>query len=172
MRSLNNLADLLQRRGELAAAQSLYTRVLRVREVQLGEADPMTLRSVNNLAGVLWEQGRLEGAEAMYRRALVGTAEQLGATHPDTLTAFFNLAKLLSESSPEKGEELYQQALGTLALGPKPDASLDLRERLDFLRSQVEQQAQQLQLKDWTEVQRLRQQKLESAVRAEAQKGK
>merc|ERR1719473_1220186 len=131
MRSLNNLADLLQRRGELAAAESLYMRVLRVREVQLGEADPMTLRSVNNLAGVLWEQGRLEGAEAMYRRAL-----------------------------------------GTLALGPRPDAALDLRGRLDFLRGQVEQQAQQLQLMDKTEVQRLRQEKLESAVRAEAQKGK
>jgi hypothetical protein len=81
-------------------------------------------------------------------------------------------AELLSESNPTKGEELYQQALGTLALGPRPDAALDLRGRLDFLRGQVEQQAQQLQLMDKTEVQRLRQEKLESAVRAEAQKGK
>jgi hypothetical protein len=50
--SLNNLAFLLQRQGDLAGARPLFERALAIRERVLGPDHPNTAQSRKNLAGL------------------------------------------------------------------------------------------------------------------------
>ena len=66
--SLNNLAALADKRGDLDGAEPLYRRALEAREHTLGLDHPDTLTSVFNLALLLRDQDKLEEAEEMLRR--------------------------------------------------------------------------------------------------------
>ena len=76
--SVNNLAALLQNRGDYDNAEPLYRRALEARERTLGKEHPDTLSSVNNLAALLRGRGDYDNAEPLYRRALEARERTLG----------------------------------------------------------------------------------------------
>ena len=71
--SVNNLANLLQAKGDYAGAEPLYRRVLEAQERTLGKEHPDTLTSVNNLANLLQAKattpGRSRFTGGRWRRA-------------------------------------------------------------------------------------------------------
>jgi tetratricopeptide (TPR) repeat protein len=91
---LNNLAGLLDRQGDYAAARPLYERALAINEQALGPQHPATAVSLNNLAGLLDRQGDYAAARPLYERALAINEQALGPQHPDTQTVRRNLAVL------------------------------------------------------------------------------
>ena len=64
LRTMGNLAIVLQHQGDLAAARAMYERTLEGKESALGAAHPDTLLTMMNLAGVLAKQGDLAAARA------------------------------------------------------------------------------------------------------------
>ena len=110
--SLNNLANLLSDRGDLAGAEPLYRRALEARERTLGPEHPDRLASLNNLAALLNDRGDLAGAEPLYRRALEARERTLGPEHPDTLVSLNNLGLLReNQGRLEEAEALYARAV-------------------------------------------------------------
>lgn len=80
--SLNNLGNVLQARGDLAGARSLFDRALALRPT-----DPTTL---SNLGNALAAEGRTDEAIARFEAAL--------REKPDLAAALFNLANTLAEA--------------------------------------------------------------------------
>ena len=112
---VNNLAGLLERKGDCAGAQRLYEWALEARERVLGRDHPDTLSSLNNLAGLLGSKGDFAGAQPLYERALDASERVLGPEHPHTLAGLRNLAGLLEDKGDYAGAQpLYEQALETL----------------------------------------------------------
>ncbi|MDB4458223.1 tetratricopeptide repeat protein, partial [Akkermansiaceae bacterium] len=123
--SINQLADLLESKGDYYGAEALFRRALAGREKALGPEHADTLASVNELGGVLKTKGDYNGAEILYRRALAGRKKALGQNHSDTLASFDELGDLLGDMGDLEGaEQLFRQVL-TIAehsLGPNhPD---------------------------------------------------
>ena len=67
---MDNLAALLEARGDYAAAEPLYWRALAIDEKVLGSEHSDVATDLNNLAGLLWAKGNYARAEPLYRRAL------------------------------------------------------------------------------------------------------
>jgi tetratricopeptide (TPR) repeat protein len=92
--ALNNLAAIVQRRGDLVAAEALYRRVLEIKTARLGDGSPALAVALNNLATALRAQNRTDEALALYERALgllIGTVED---EHPNLVAIRRNLAAL------------------------------------------------------------------------------
>ncbi len=110
--SMNNLAMLLEHKGDNGGAQPLLERAMEARERLLGPEHPDTLTSVNNLALLLSNQGDYAGAQPLYERALEARERVRGPEHPDTLVSVNNLACLLSSKGDYAGAQpLYERAL-------------------------------------------------------------
>ena len=105
LRSLSDLARVLQYQGKYEAAETMNRRALEGYEEVLGKEHPRTLTSVSNLALVLRYQGKYEAAETMNRRALEGKERVLGREHPDTLTIVSNLALVLQDQGKYEAAE-------------------------------------------------------------------
>ncbi len=134
--ALNNLAFLLDSKGDYSGAEPLYRRALEGRERVLGRDHPDTLTSVSNLAGLLENKGDYAGAELLYRRALEGQERVLGKDHPDTLRSVGNLAGLLCSKGDYAGAEpLYRRALEgrERVLGKDHPSTLNSVNNLAFL---------------------------------------
>lgn len=120
--SLNNLALLLKRQGDLAGARPLYERALAISEKRLGPDDRLTLAGLNNLALLLKEQGNLAEARPLYERALAIGERVRGPEDPDTAVSRNNLAVLIKEQGDLAGARpLFEQALAIneKAFGPE-----------------------------------------------------
>ena len=76
---LDNLAWLLEDKGDYAGAEPLYRSALAIRKKALGPDHPDTATSLNNLAGLLEDMGDYAGAEPLYRRALAIFEKVFGA---------------------------------------------------------------------------------------------
>ncbi|GIL87932.1 hypothetical protein Vretimale_6273 [Volvox reticuliferus] len=121
LRTLNNLALLLQDQGKYGEAEQLHRRVLAGLERLLGSEHPDTLSSVTNLASILKAVGQYDEAEQLHRRALLGRERVLGSNHPDTLRSANNVANALKEQSKFKdAEALHVRVVSSLekVLGP------------------------------------------------------
>jgi tetratricopeptide (TPR) repeat protein len=93
---LNNLAGLLEKKGDYGGAKPLYRRALAIREKVLGAQHPDTATSLNNLAFLLYFKGDYNDAEPLFRRALAIAEQVLGHNHPNTVIYRNNLASLLN----------------------------------------------------------------------------
>ena len=95
LRSMNDLASILQEQGDYAGARQLQESVLEAWKRVFGEEHPDTLTSMNNLAYMLVVHGDYAEARQLEERALEGQRRVLGEEHPDTLTSMNNLAVTL-----------------------------------------------------------------------------
>jgi tetratricopeptide (TPR) repeat protein len=110
--ALTSLAVLLQRQGELDAAEPLFHEALDIRWEMLGETHPQYAASLGYLADVLQQKGDLDAAEPLMRRALELRKETVGEQHPDYAAGLTALALLLHRrGDPTAAEPLLRQAL-------------------------------------------------------------
>jgi len=109
---INNLARLLEARGQFDEAVPLFREEIDGWREKLGATHPTTLTGINNLAKLLETRGRFDEAEPLFRKELEGWREKLGAKHPDTLSRMSNLAHLLHvRGRLDEAEGLYREAL-------------------------------------------------------------
>ncbi|MEO1368455.1 MAG: serine/threonine-protein kinase, partial [Acidobacteriota bacterium] len=90
--TLNLLAQVHQRRGEIEDAERLHREAVALNTRVLGTDHLATLEGLNDLAEVLAERRRFDEANALYQRALDGQRAQLSAGHPDVIKTLNNLA--------------------------------------------------------------------------------
>ena len=93
--NLNNLAAVLQRRGQLDQAAHLYQRALAAKEHTLGPDHPEIALTLNNLAVNYKHQGRHADAELTFKRALELLDGQVQPDHPAIQACLRNYARLL-----------------------------------------------------------------------------
>ncbi|MEK7487680.1 MAG: tetratricopeptide repeat protein, partial [Planctomycetota bacterium] len=104
--SLNNLATLLQDKGDYQNAEPFYRRSLGIYEKVLGKEHISVANSLNNLASLLSARGNYEDAEPLFRRALLILEKVLGNDHPDVANILYNLGILLTQQKrTEEGKK-------------------------------------------------------------------
>ena len=97
LKSVNNMALLLQSMGKLKEAEPLCKRAWEAKEKTLGPDHPSTLISVTNMASLLQDMGKLDEAEPLYKRDLEASERALGPDHPSTLISVNNMAVFLQD---------------------------------------------------------------------------
>jgi tetratricopeptide (TPR) repeat protein len=86
LRSLNLLAQVVQRLGDLKQSKALHQRAIDLTKKVLGSDHFETYNCMGQLALVLSDQGAYEQAEMLFREALKGEQNsELGPNHPITL---------------------------------------------------------------------------------------
>lgn len=99
--ALADMADLLQTRGDLAAADSLLRRSVAILEASVGPVHPDLADPLNNLGVVLRREGDLTGAVAAYCRALEIQIAANGEKHPSAANLMLNLSAALQAIGQE-----------------------------------------------------------------------
>ncbi len=117
----NDVALILDAKGDHDAAEAEHRRVLALRERLLGPDHPDVAASRNNLANSLYAKGELAAAEAELRR-VVELRAALGSDHPDVATAHGNLAVILvARGKPAEAERESRAALELMQRVLEPD---------------------------------------------------
>jgi formylglycine-generating enzyme required for sulfatase activity/Tfp pilus assembly protein PilF len=127
LRSVANLAGILQEQGDYTAAEPFARRALKGMENALGPEHSDTLRCVSFLAVIVRQRGDYAAAEPLYRRALDGNEKVLGIDHPCTLASVGNLSILCAEQGDyASAERLLQRAVEgeEKTLGPDHPSTL------------------------------------------------
>jgi tetratricopeptide (TPR) repeat protein len=110
--SLNNLADVVSRRGRNEEALALHEEALALRRALLGPAHEEIANSLNNIAALHYSTGNVESAEAMFRESLEMDRALRGDLHPNVAATMSNLATVLSFLERyEEAEPLHRRAL-------------------------------------------------------------
>jgi tetratricopeptide (TPR) repeat protein len=92
--TLNNLAALDQRRGDLEAAEARYRRALQIKERTQGLDAPALATTLVNLGTVLRRSGRIGEARAAFERAIGLLDGVVTSDHPTMIAARRNLGRL------------------------------------------------------------------------------
>jgi serine/threonine-protein kinase len=125
--ALNTQAILLQKQGDLDAAESDWWQVLAMQQALLPPDHPDLANTLNALGNLLRQEGDPAGAEPLLREALARRRAQLSERHPLTTSAMNNLALALQAlGQPDEAQALYREALGLRRelLGPDhPDVA-------------------------------------------------
>jgi tetratricopeptide (TPR) repeat protein len=95
--TLHQSAVELLQAGKPAEAESLFNRIVRLKETDLGPRDLALVVSLNNLASVIFVQRRFAEAELILRRALAIQEKHVGADDPELVLTLTNLAEACSE---------------------------------------------------------------------------
>jgi serine/threonine-protein kinase len=125
---LNNLANSLNRAGELDAALEHYTAAQQTWEGIHGTDHPDVASVVNNIGTVELQRGRLEAAEAAFRRALAVRRAVFGNEHPLVAASLGNIGIVASDRGDLiAGREAYEEALRVVRAtdGPESVAAAD-----------------------------------------------
>jgi len=101
LKSVSNLASVLQDEGKYDEAERLNRRALEGRKKELGEQHPDTLTSVYCLAYLLQKQTRYEGASELHKRACYGYQQKLGSQHPTTIACVNHYASCNTSGTTE-----------------------------------------------------------------------
>ncbi|MFH1501752.1 MAG: CHAT domain-containing tetratricopeptide repeat protein [Candidatus Eisenbacteria bacterium] len=110
--SLNNLAALMARQGDLAGAEVLYLEALELKRKVLGEAHPEVALSLNNAASLRHAEGDYETAEALLREAVELLTAAFGEEDPLAAATLLNLAGVMrSRGNYADAEPLYRKVL-------------------------------------------------------------
>jgi serine/threonine protein kinase len=128
LRTVSNLAIVLQHEGDYAEAEKLDRETLDIRRRVLGPEHPDTLRSMINLATVLYHEGHYAEADKLDRETLDVQRRVLGPEHPDTLSSMHNLAAVLSgEGHYAEADKLDRETLDIRrrVLGPEHALTLN-----------------------------------------------
>ena len=105
IRNLIDLASILQSRGDLERAGSLYERVLTL--CRAIPADHLTkyAKSLDGLANVSVARGDIAGAEPLFRQTMEITKQVLGEGHPvyaESLSQMANLYRIMGDFAQAK----------------------------------------------------------------------
>jgi tetratricopeptide (TPR) repeat protein len=119
--SLQNLANVLFRKGDVAAAETLWREAVGAYRQGYGDEHPLVVTALSNLALALQAQGEYTEAETIRREILALRRKQLGNEHPQVASALEKLATLLSEmgkyaeaeSAAREASALRRKVLGT-----------------------------------------------------------
>ncbi len=136
LKSMSNLAFLLDREGHYAEAEKLDRETLDIRRRVLGPEHPDTLASMNNLALVLHAEGHYAEAEKLFRETLDIRRRVLGPEHPETLASMNNLTLVLENGGHyAEAEKLDRETLDIKrrVLGPEHPETLMSMSNLAFL---------------------------------------
>jgi tetratricopeptide (TPR) repeat protein len=107
-----SIAELLYRKGQFIATESIQQLLLAGQEAALGAEHTSILDTVHNLGLLYRNQGKLADAEKMYERALRGYEAALGAEHTSTLCIVNNLGLLYyNQGKLADAEKMYERAL-------------------------------------------------------------
>merc|ERR1712008_181744 len=105
LRSINNLACLLNDQGRLADSEFLHRESLAGCLQIFGIQHPETLTCMETIASLLHAQGRRSQAKRVMRLVQDNRRASLGGGHPDTVRATSLLANLLDlEGRPDKAK--------------------------------------------------------------------
>jgi serine/threonine-protein kinase len=109
------------RRGDLAAAEERFRRVLAIRRAEYGDrVHPELATAVNNLAVTLDDAGKLEEARTLYEESVEMRRDLFGERDPRYAVGLNNLAfALLATGDPAAAVRRVEEAVGILrdALG-------------------------------------------------------
>lgn len=109
--SLNNLATLTQRAGDIDSALALHAEVLFLRRA-LGPDEPSIAVTLNNIGFILFNEDRVAEAERHFQEALKLRRRVLPPEHPDVALSMSNLASLYRHQGRyEEAEPLYRESL-------------------------------------------------------------
>ena len=131
--SLNSLADLYWKMGELAKAEPLFQEALGIRRKVFGPEHPDTAQSLGNLGEMYSTTHEYAKAEPLLLEALRIMRKTLGPEHPYTASRLINLGQLyFFMGEYDQAEPLLQEAIKILrkVLGPE---DLDLAKGLTDL---------------------------------------
>ena len=95
LKNLDNLAFLIQGYGDTEGAETIFRKMLEVRERLLGPDHSDILKTLRKLAKVLEKKGAIDEAEPIFRKVLEARERTLGPEHADTFTSFNDLVSLL-----------------------------------------------------------------------------
>jgi tetratricopeptide (TPR) repeat protein len=109
-RSLSDLGLLYAKEGDLARAESLLRRALRI-DGSLPDSPDMP-GMFNNLGFLYFKERKYTPAENAFERAITSTERNRGPDDPDLITILDNLATVnLAHHQPRAAEEHFQRAL-------------------------------------------------------------
>ncbi len=113
--ALNNLAQVLRRKGDLQAAEPLYRRALALRRRLLGNEHPDVAHTLNHLARLLYFKKEYPEAESMARKGLALRQKIFGDTHVEVVASTGALASILRAAGKiAEAEKLYLRNYDTL----------------------------------------------------------
>jgi CHAT domain-containing protein/tetratricopeptide (TPR) repeat protein len=98
------LIDVLDARGDYAAAETMARDVLTWQTGTYGSGHPVTVATLTSLASIYRKQGRLADAEQTFKEAFEQFGKVLGKDHRSTIVAANNLGEILEKQG------LYDQA--------------------------------------------------------------
>lgn len=104
--ALHNSANLAFEMGDVAEAERLHQRAIRVWSAGLGPQHPYVARGLDALAEVVASRGQFARARALYQRALTIRRRNIESARPDVAWTLTNLARTIAD-----------QGQVTLALG-------------------------------------------------------
>jgi len=88
---INNIALVLDYKGKLDSAESMYRKALSISYKLPGNNDLQIAHETNNLAGVLHEKGDFKDAIELYKKSLAIREKDLGINNPEVGLAICNL---------------------------------------------------------------------------------
>lgn len=92
------LVDVLDARGNYAAAETMAAELVEVQTKTLGASHPNTVAALTSLASLYRKEGRLADAEKVFRDAYQRFETVLGPDHRSTIVAANNLGEILEKS--------------------------------------------------------------------------
>ena len=108
---LNNLAYVLELRGNLDAAERRYREALAVYRKLLGDSHPTIAINLSNIAFVEYAKGERLSAIAQLRESLDMSRRELGSEHPDVGARAASLAYwLIEEGQYDEAGRLVDEA--------------------------------------------------------------
>lgn len=109
---MSDLADLLQARNDLPAAEQLFREALREDRQELGVDHPLYASHLLRVATVTQAQGRIDEAEGLFIQSIALLRRVYGDKHPETIDALISLGSLQQEKKDyEAAEKSFRTAL-------------------------------------------------------------
>ena len=112
LKSMTQLADLLDRQGHVDEAEALMQKTIELDTRVVGRDDPLTLETKNDLAAIFNQHAHYMGAEKLDREVIPIETRTLGSANLLTLSSENNLASALrGQSRFAEAETVFRQTL-------------------------------------------------------------
>ncbi len=109
---MSDLANFLQTRNDLPAAEQLFREALLRDRQELGEDHPLYASHLLRVATVTQAQGRIDEAEGLFIQSIALLRRVYGDKHPETIDALISLGNLQQEKKDyDAAEKSFRTAL-------------------------------------------------------------